>query len=179
MAMGEQAPEVVGDGIRTATAKELRTSGLPPLGPLGVALRNAAQSEEGANWDSACHGLRRVSGDSPFLRALAAEGVRQLEVNRDALRRQTDEQAASTLIEGALERAVDSAVFGSEVVTTAIVGQSSKSIAEVREYQRSCVANAGIETFGRMLIDSPSEQIRAPRSQTRASTNDLLDQDLG
>lgn len=179
LVMGNQDAGVVGDELIRACAKELRLADLPPLREWGLALRDAVVYGDDARWRRLNQELRDHSGQSAMARALYDEGSVLREVRSSELASMTDSQATHELAEGALARLARASVFGPEAVVRETLGKVGWGVPELRAYEEQCLDSAQFERLAERLVDRPSGDLRAPRAQSRRSTRDMLDEDLG
>jgi hypothetical protein len=179
LAIGDHPAPDVGEVLKTAVAADLRASGLPPAGALVGALRECAVFGDRDVWEAEARRFRDTSGKSNVALEVVAEGERLLETRRDALRAMGLGETMEALLGGGIRRAAFAATFGAESVTRTMLAESNRSVAEIRSYQRAIVDHAQTDAMARALADGPSNRVRAPRAKVRATTAEMLDEDLG
>lgn len=179
LALGLHDPTQLVDACSKALAAEIRTADLGgALARLATELHAAASADNYARLREAEVDFRRSTASAPLIAALTNECERLFELHSPALSAAPIADIQRLLVEGALRRHTSSALFGSEQMLTRMHRQAELSCDDVDTYRANVIDAVPVDYFAKALLKSPDQPVRAPAGKARASTADMLDEEV-
>lgn len=179
LALGLHDPGQLADTCGKALAAEIRTAELgAPLVRLAEELHAAASAEDYARLRAAEADFRRDVASVPLTTAIINECERLFELSSSALTAESPADTHHLLVERALRHHTNNALFGSEQMLTQMHRQAALSCDDVGAYRVNVINAAPVDHFARALFENPDRPVRAPAATVRASTADMLGEEV-
>jgi hypothetical protein len=172
LAIGGHPPDLVGDECGRALARELRETGdAATVADLAKALSDAIETNDRGSYIPAAAAIVQNAGRSPLAVAVAAEGERMLEMTGGA-------PGAEALLEGGLRRFVAGALFGSEAMLIRMHQGTGISLGELDSYKDEVLGSVPSREIAAAIVGQPAAEVRAPARRVRATTAEMLGEEV-
>jgi hypothetical protein len=170
LAIGGHPAELVADECGRALAVEIREANCGQgIVELSERLEEAVLMAKPDIYAEAAASFLRSAEGSPVAAAIAAEGERLLEVPDGSSR-----STAEVLLEGALLRLSEGALFGSKAMITRMHRMAGMPVEALDDYARSILEFVPVERLASNVVRSPESPARAPASRSASITADML-----
>ncbi len=179
LALGLHDRAQVGDACAKALAAEIRAAEIgTPLARLVAELQLAAQTDDYARLRAAEDDFRSAAASVPLATAVINECERLFELNAPALSTEPLAATHSLLMGGALRHHANSALFGPQQMLIQMHRQAALSYEDVETYRVGILNALPTDHFARALFEHPERAVRAPAATVRASTADMLGEEV-
>jgi hypothetical protein len=170
LAIGGHSAELVADECGRALAAEIREANCGQgIVELSQRLDEAVLMAKPDIYADAAAAFLRSAGGSPVAAAIAAEGERFLEVPDGSSR-----STAEVLLEGALLRLSEGALFGSKAMLTRMHQMAGMPVEALDDYTRNILESIPVQSLASNMVRSPGSPVRAPASRSATTTADML-----
>jgi hypothetical protein len=113
------------------------------------------------------------AGESPVAFAVVAQGERFLEVPSG-----DERPTAEGLVDGALRRLADGALFGSQAMLRRMHERAGLTVEALDDYARTVLDLVPAARIATTLARTPEGRVRAPASRSKASTAEMLGEQI-
>lgn len=174
LAIGGHPAELVADECGRALAAELREADCGRgIVELSERLDEAVLLARPDIYEVAAAAFLQSAGGSPVAAAVAAEGERLIEVPNAGPR-----STAEALLEGALLRLSEGALFGSKAMLTRMHQMAGMPIEALDGYTRDILESVPAQGLAANVVRSPETSTRAPASRSVTTTADMLGEQI-
>lgn len=174
LVIGGHPAELVADECGRALAAELREADCGRgIIELAERLDDAILLARPDLYAVAAAAFLQSSGETPIAAAVVAEGERLIEVPTASCR-----STAESLLEGALLRLSEGALFGSKAMVTRMHQMAGMTLEGLDLYTRNILDSVPVESLAASVIRSPETSTRAPARRSVATTADMLGEQI-
>jgi hypothetical protein len=178
LVIGGHDETIVADECGRALAQDLREAdcGRQILG-LAEALESAIALGEPEAFACAVQDFRRAVRLAPVANAIVSEGRQLLELaSLDGAR--VPQNVAMALLSGGLRRLTEASLFGPEDMMSQMHHRSGISIEQLDTYEDNVISAVQTRALSEAILRNPESKVRMPARQTRASTAEMIDEDV-
>lgn len=178
LVIGGHSIDKVVDECGRALAAELRGAALgPAITELANALDAAVATRQPEVFYAAMERFRRSVSQSPFVPVLLAESEHLLERGLSGHFDEFQEGSVQILVDGSLRRFSEGALFGPEEMLKRVHQATGLSTADLDKYKAEILASLPVSELTKSIV-RPGGLLRAPMRRSRATTSEMLDEEV-